>query len=55
LNAADPAGAHYDFARALFASGDKQKAKQEVLRSLESAPGFRKAQELLLNITGTLQ
>jgi tetratricopeptide (TPR) repeat protein len=55
LNAADPAGAHYDLARALFAAGDKQRAKQEVLRSLENAPGFRKAQELLLNITGTLQ
>jgi cellulose synthase operon protein C len=47
----DPAGAHYDRARALLASGKKQEAKREVLRSLEIAPSYRKAQELLLQIS----
>jgi cellulose synthase operon protein C len=50
-NSADPAGAHYDLARALLASGKKQEAKREVLRSLEIAPSYRKAQELLLRIS----
>jgi cellulose synthase operon protein C len=55
LNPTDPAGAHYDLARALFASGIKQQAKREVLRSLEIAPQYREAQELLLKLTGAAQ
>ena len=52
LNATDPAGAHYDLARALLASGNKQEAKREILRSLEEAPKYLKAQKLLLKISG---
>ncbi len=52
LSTSDPAGAHYDLARALLASGDQREAKRETLRSLEIAPSFRKAQELLLKLTG---
>ena len=52
LNPPDEAGAHYDLARALEASGNKMEAKREVLRSLEVAPGFEKAQELLLKLRG---
>jgi cellulose synthase operon protein C len=50
LNTSDPAGAHYELARALLASGKKQEAKREILRSLEIAPSYRKAQELLLKM-----
>jgi len=46
----DLAEAHYDLARSLEAAGDKVEAKREVLRSLEIAPGFDKAQELLLKL-----
>src|SRR5204862_5956231 len=46
----DLAGAHYDLARALEAAGDRTEARREVLRSLEIAPGFDKAQELLLKL-----
>ncbi len=48
----DQAGAHYDLARALLASGDKLQAKRETLRALEIAPSFVKAQELLLKLSG---
>jgi tetratricopeptide (TPR) repeat protein len=51
LNPSDPAGAHFDLARALLASGNRREAKREVLRSLEIAPSFRKAQQLLLKIS----
>lgn len=46
----DLAEAHYDLARALEAAGDHTEARREVLRSLEIAPGFDKAQELLLKL-----
>jgi tetratricopeptide (TPR) repeat protein len=52
LNVTDPAGAHCDLARALLASGNKSEAKREVLRSLEIAPSFIKAQKLLLQLSG---
>ena len=52
LNATDPAEAHLDLATALAASGDTQEAKRETLRSLEIAPSFRKAQKLLLELSG---
>jgi tetratricopeptide (TPR) repeat protein len=51
LDATDPAGAHYDLARALSASGKRQEAKREVLRALEIAPTFLKAQQLLLKLS----
>jgi tetratricopeptide (TPR) repeat protein len=46
----DLAEAHYDLARSLEAAGDHAEARREVLRSLEIAPGFDKAQELLLKL-----
>jgi tetratricopeptide (TPR) repeat protein len=52
LEPANPADAHFDLARALEASGNKVEAKREVLRSLEIAPSFEKAQELLLKLRG---
>jgi tetratricopeptide (TPR) repeat protein len=48
----DLAQAHYDLARSLEASGDRTQARREVLRALEIAPGFEKAQELLLKLRG---
>ncbi len=50
LTPPDLAEAHYDLARALEASGDRTEARREVIRSLEIAPGFEKAQELLLKL-----
>jgi tetratricopeptide (TPR) repeat protein len=52
LTPADLAAAHYDLARALEASGNRSDARREVLRALEIAPGFDKAQELLLKLRG---
>jgi tetratricopeptide (TPR) repeat protein len=52
LSPADEAGAHYDLARALAAAGKLAEAKTEVLRSLEIAPDFDKAQALLLKLRG---
>ena len=49
----DLAEAHYDLARSLEAAGDHTEAKREVLRALEIAPGFDKAQELLLKLRGS--
>src|SRR5262245_1155974 len=46
----DLAEAHYDLARSLEAAGNHTEAKREVLRALEIAPGFDKAQELLLKL-----
>jgi tetratricopeptide (TPR) repeat protein len=50
LNPSDAAGAHYDLSRAFLAAGKKQEAKREILRALEIAPTFIKAQELLLKL-----
>src|SRR5262249_29586135 len=46
------AEAHYNLARAYFASGKMKEARRSVLKSLEAAPEFDKAQELLLKIRG---
>lgn len=51
LEKSDRAGAHYDLARALEAAGDMKEAKRETLRALEIAPGFTKAQQLLLRLS----
>jgi tetratricopeptide (TPR) repeat protein len=50
LNPTDAAAAHYDLARGLAAAGKLKDARTEVLRSLEIAPEFDKAQELLLKL-----
>jgi tetratricopeptide (TPR) repeat protein len=52
LNTTDPAGAHLDLAEAFFASGDRDAAKDQTLRSLEIAPRYLKAQKLLLKLSG---
>jgi tetratricopeptide (TPR) repeat protein len=46
----DPAQAHYDLARAYQSNKESEKAKDELLAALETAPGFRQAQKLLLEI-----
>jgi tetratricopeptide (TPR) repeat protein len=52
LNPPNIAEAHYNLARAHFAAGKNSDARKSVLRSLEAAPGFDKAQELLLKLSG---
>ena len=52
LNTTDPAGAHYSLARALLGANRPKEARREVLRCLEIAPTFGKAQELLLKLSG---
>ena len=46
----DPAGAHYELARALKLANRIEEAKDEVLSSLEAAPNFKPAQRLLLEL-----
>jgi tetratricopeptide (TPR) repeat protein len=50
LNPVDQAEARYQLALAWFQAGDMAAARREVLRALEIAPAFEKAQELLLRI-----
>ncbi len=50
LNPLDKASAEFDLAQAYFAAGEKDKAEESVLLALETAPGFRPAQKLLLQI-----
>ena len=52
LRPPNEAEAHYNVARAYHALGRTAEAKHSVLRALEVAPGYEKAQELLLTITG---
>lgn len=52
LRPPNEAEAHYNVARAYHALGRTPEAKRSVLRALEAAPGYEKAQELLLTITG---
>jgi cellulose synthase operon protein C len=47
----DPAQAHYDLAIAYHLNHQDEKAKDEVVASLEAAPGFSKAQKLLLELS----
>lgn len=49
---ADPLEARYQLARSLALAGDAAGARREVLRVLETAPGFEKAQALLLELAG---
>ena len=52
LGPANMAEAHYNYARALLAAGKTAEAKRAVLQALEAAPGYSKAQELSLKLTG---
>jgi tetratricopeptide (TPR) repeat protein len=48
----DPASAHSDLAEAYLAVGDKVQARRAVLAAIEVAPGYPRAQELLLKVVG---
>jgi tetratricopeptide (TPR) repeat protein len=50
LNPVDKAEALYQLALAYYQAGEAQAARREVLRALEDAPNFEKAQELLLRL-----
>ncbi|HEV2522999.1 MAG TPA: tetratricopeptide repeat protein [Candidatus Acidoferrales bacterium] len=50
MNPLDKASAQYNVARAYFAAGQKDKAEDHVLSSLEVAPDYRPAQKLLLQL-----
>ena len=52
-NPQDPAQAHFDLARAYRADKQDEQAKEELLAALETAPGFRPAQKLLLELSTT--
>ena len=52
LNPVDRADAHYQLARALLGAGRRDEARREVLRSLEAAPSYEQALELLLELRG---
>ncbi|HEV8150609.1 MAG TPA: tetratricopeptide repeat protein [Gemmatimonadales bacterium] len=49
---ADPLEARYQLARTLSLAGDSAAARREILQVLEGAPGFEKAQLLLLQLKG---
>jgi tetratricopeptide (TPR) repeat protein len=49
-NPVDKAGAQFDLAQAYFAAGQMDKAEDSVLGALETAPGYRPAQKLLLEL-----
>jgi tetratricopeptide (TPR) repeat protein len=53
LKPLDKATAQYELAQAYLALGDKAKAEESVLAALETAPGFRPAQKLLVQIEST--
>jgi cellulose synthase operon protein C len=53
LNPVDRAGAWYRLAVAQDEAGDAQGAIRSVVRSLEDAPNFQMAQELLLKLKGS--
>jgi tetratricopeptide (TPR) repeat protein len=50
LKPLDQAGSHYQLAEAYRKANRLDDAREEVLQSLEAAPGFRPAQKLLLEI-----
>jgi tetratricopeptide (TPR) repeat protein len=52
LNPADRLEARYQLAKTMAAAGDVAGARREVLGVLEVAPGFEKAQALLLDLRG---
>lgn len=52
--ALDPAVARTDLAESYLALGDKVQARREVLAAIEIAPGYERAQQLLLKLVGSL-
>ena len=52
MNPLDKAGAQYDLASAYMAAGQRDKAQDAVLGSLEAAPDYRPALKLLLELQG---
>jgi len=50
LHPLDQADAQYNLARAYLAEGEREKAEEHILASLEAAPSFRPAQQLLLQV-----
>jgi cellulose synthase operon protein C len=48
----DPASAYSDLAESYLAIGDKVQARRAALAAIEVAPGFPRAQELLLKVVG---
>jgi tetratricopeptide (TPR) repeat protein len=52
-NPVDKAGAQYSLAQAYFAANRKDKAEETVLAALETAPDYRPAQKLLLELQHT--
>lgn len=55
MDPADPAAAHYQLAIALRDIGKFQDAKLQVLMALESAPRYREAQRLLLELVQIME
>jgi tetratricopeptide (TPR) repeat protein len=53
LHPLDIASAQFNLARAYLSAGQKDRAEEHVLASLESAPGYRPAQKLLLELEGS--
>jgi tetratricopeptide (TPR) repeat protein len=52
LQPVDRAEALYQLALALRDAGDRSEARTQVVRALEAAPAFERAQELLLELSG---
>ena len=52
LDTHDTAGANFGIARALNSLGDRAESRKHLLDALETAPHFRQAQDLLLEISG---
>ncbi len=48
----DPAGTQSDLAEGYLAIGDKVQARRAILAAIEVAPGYPRAQELLLKVVG---
>jgi len=49
----DQAGSHFNLAQAYQAAGQQDQARDEVVASLEAAPGYRPAQKMLLELSKT--
>ena len=47
----DQASAYFNLAKAFRAAGRKDEARDNLLSALESAPGFKPAQKMLLELT----
>jgi tetratricopeptide (TPR) repeat protein len=52
LDTPDKAGAYFHMAEAQFGAGNREGARKSILKSLEIAPSYEPAQELLLKIVG---